>query len=56
MKLTPDQVTALKNVVEMYYDAELQHYETKKDEPVRHIFDELFILKQALKENQNDNT
>ena len=56
MKLIPDQVTALKNVIEMYYDAELQHYKTKKDEPVRHIFDELFILKQALKENQNDNT
>ena len=50
MKLTADQITALKNVIEIYYDYEKQRYQTQKNVPIRHIFDDLFILKQALKE------
>ena len=58
MKLTLDQINALKTVIDTYYQRELEHYKTVKNDPCfqRHIFDELFVLKQALKENQNDCT
>lgn len=50
MKLTPYQVTALKNLVENYYKNEFSDYKKEMNNPVSHIFDDLFILSEALKE------
>ena len=51
MKLTPDQITALKNVVENYYKNEFSDYKKEMNNPVPHVFDDLFILLEALKEH-----
>ena len=56
MKLTLDQINALKTVIDTYYQRERDHYRLVKNDPCfqRHIFDELFVLKQALKEHSHE--